>query len=118
MGDEVAAFAAGAGAEVEDFVGIGDDIEVVLDEDEGVAALDEFVEDGEELDDVVAMEADGGFVEEVEGFAGRPFGELAGEADALLLTAGKGGDFLAELEIVEADGDQGVEDFHDFGKGV
>ena len=71
FGDEVAAEGAGARAEIEDVVGAADNIKVVFDDDEGVAAVGELVKDAEEFDDVVAMKANGGFVEEIEGFAGR-----------------------------------------------
>ena len=114
----MAAGGAGAGAEVEDFVAACDDVEVVFDKDEGVSAFGELVENGEEFDDVVAVKADGGLVKEVEGFSGGSFGELAREADALLFAAGEGSNFLTELEIVEADGDEGVENANDFGEGV
>ena len=70
FGDEAAAEGTGAGAEIEDVIGAADHVEVVFDDDEGVAAVDELVEDAEEFDDVVAMKADSGFVEEIEGFAG------------------------------------------------
>ena len=46
LGDELAAVFAGFGAEVEDPVGGFDDVEVVLDDEQGVAGIDEFLEDG------------------------------------------------------------------------
>ena len=67
MGDDVAAALAAFGAEVEDVVGVADDVEVVLDDDDGVAEVGEAVQDFEELADVVEVEAGGGLVEEVEG---------------------------------------------------
>jgi hypothetical protein len=45
LGDELAAVFAGFGAEVEDPVGGFDDFEVVLDDEQGVAGIDEFLED-------------------------------------------------------------------------
>ena len=49
-------------AEFEDPVCTFDDIDLVLDEDEAVAGIDEFLEDGDEAFDVVTVEASGGFV--------------------------------------------------------
>ena len=46
LGDELAAVFAGFGAEVEDPVGGLDDLEVVLDDEQGVAGIDELLEDG------------------------------------------------------------------------
>ena len=46
LGDELAAVFAGFGAEVEDPVGGFDDVEVVLDDEQGVAGIDELLEDG------------------------------------------------------------------------
>ena len=41
----------------------------MLDDEEGASAFDEFAECGEELGDVVEVEAGGGLVEDVEGSA-------------------------------------------------
>ncbi len=68
-GDDLAAADAAFGAHVDDPVGGLDDVEVVLDDEERAAAVDEFAEGGEELGDVVEVEAGGGLVEDVEGAA-------------------------------------------------
>jgi hypothetical protein len=44
LGDEVAAFGAGFGADVDEVVGFGKDVGVVLDDDDGVAFVDEAME--------------------------------------------------------------------------
>ncbi len=69
-GDDVAAAIAAFGTEVYDPVGGLDDFEVVLDDEDRVAGLDEGVEDFEELFDVLEMEPRGRLVEDVEGAAG------------------------------------------------
>lgn len=52
-------------------VGGSDDVGVVLDDDDGVAAVEEGAEGGEEFLDVVEVEAGGGLVEDEEdGFVG------------------------------------------------
>ena len=68
-GDDLAAAAAAFGAHVDDPVGGLDDVEIVLDDEQGAAAVDELAEGGEELGDVVEVEAGGGLVEDVEGAA-------------------------------------------------
>src|SRR5262249_6012316 len=55
------------GSEVEDVVGSFEDIEVVLDDDDGVARIDETVQHGEQLLDVGEMEARRRLVEDVYG---------------------------------------------------
>ena len=71
-GYDLAAAAAAFGAHVDDPVCGFDDIEVVLDDEEGASAVDEFAEGGEELGYIVEVEAGGGLVEDVEG-AGADF---------------------------------------------
>ncbi len=66
FGDDAAAVGPGVGTDLENPVGGLQDIEIVLDNDHAVAAIDERLEDGEEAFDVVAMKPGGGLVEEEE----------------------------------------------------
>ena len=88
-GDDVAAFGAGFGAEVDDPVGRFDHVEVVFDDDDRVAVVDEAVEHVEQLGEVVEMQAGGRFVEQVERLAGIGPRELGRQLDALGLAAGE-----------------------------
>ena len=63
-GDHQAAVGPRFGAEVDHVVGAFDDLDVVLDNDERVAALHESLKHAEELGDVVEVQAGGGFVED------------------------------------------------------
>lgn len=92
MGDDGAAVGSGFGADVEDVVGLGGEVHVMLDDDDGVAFLDETVEDVNEFGDVVVVEADAGLFDEVEvglfltgegGLGAAAFDELRDEFDAL-----------------------------------
>src|SRR5947209_2661257 len=114
-GYDLAAALAAVGAEVEDVVGVADDVEVVLDDDDGVAEVGEAVEDFEEFAHVVEVEAGGGLVEEVEGASGLALGELPGQLHALGFTAGERGGGLAEVDVAEADVDEGLEADGDVG---
>ena len=49
FGDDLAAAIAAERAEVDDVVGVEHDVEVVLDDDDGVAAVGEALEDGEQV---------------------------------------------------------------------
>ena len=64
--DEVSAGVAALGPELDDMVGGSDDVGVVLDDDDSVAAVEEGAEGGEEFLDVVEVKAGGGLVEDEE----------------------------------------------------
>jgi hypothetical protein len=92
------------GAEVEDPVGAFDDFEIVLDDDEAVAFIDEALEQFDEQRDVVEVEAGGGFVEEEKAaFAGcLRFQQMTDEFEALRFTAAEGVERLAEAQVAES----------------
>ena len=112
LGDDVAAQAAGAGAEVEDIVGVADGVFIVLDDEDGVAEVAELFEGLDEAVVVALMQADGGLVEHVED-AAQARADLGGEADALAFAAGERGGVAVEREIVEADGAEEFEALDD-----
>jgi len=98
-GDDLASFVAGSWADVDDPVACGDDLHLVLDDDHGVARLDQAVELGHELVDVRGVQAGGGLVEDVERVAALGTLEFGGELDPLGLASGKLGRGLAEPEV-------------------
>ena len=108
LGDDLAAVHAGAGADVDDVVGLADRLLVVLDHDHGVAGVAQVLERGEQAVVVALVQADGRLVEDVED-AGQAAADLAGEADALALAAGEGAGVAGEGQVVEADVDQEAE---------
>lgn len=62
--EQVAALITAFGAEFDDVVGGGDDVGVVLYDDDCVPSVDEGSERGEEFLDVVEVQAGGGLVED------------------------------------------------------
>ena len=64
--DDVTAETAGAGAEVEDVVGVADGVFVVFDDEDGVAEIAQAHESLDEAGVVALMEADRRLVEHVE----------------------------------------------------
>ena len=100
--DDLAAVLAGAGADVDDVVGLGDGLLVVLDDDDGVAQLAEAQEGVDEAAVVALVEADGRLVEHVE-HADQAGADLGGEPDALGLSPGQGAGVAGQGEVVEAD---------------
>ena len=75
-GDDLAAAVAALGPEVDDPVGRLDDLEIVLDDDDRVALVDQLVQHLEQLRHVVEVEAGGRLVEDVERAAGGALGEF------------------------------------------
>ena len=67
------------------------------------------MEDFEELANVVEVKAGGGLVQQIKRAACLAFGELAGEFHALGFAAGECGCRLAEMDVAEADIDEGLE---------
>src|SRR5882724_2255956 len=106
LGDNAAAAFAAFGPEVDDPVGLFDDVEMVLDDEHGVAEINEALQDVEELSNVVEVQAGGGLVENVERAAGLAFRKLTRELDALGFAAGKSGGGLAEGDVAESDFDE------------
>ena len=84
-GDDLAAADAAFRAEVDNPVSGLDDIQVVLDHDDGVAVVAQAVQDREQLRDVVKVQAGCGLVENVQRFSGVALGEFARKLDALRL---------------------------------
>ena len=80
LGDDPAAAVAALGPEVDDPVGGLDDVEVVLDDEDRVAAVDQAMEDLEQLLDVGEVEPGRRLVEDVQGPAGRPPRQLGRRA--------------------------------------
>src|SRR5487761_1636790 len=105
--DDPAAVVAGAGAEVDDPVGVRHDRLVVLDDDDRLAGVDEPVEQAEQLLDVGEVEAAGRLVEDVDAaLLGHPGGQL----EPLPLAAGRRRARLAEAEVAEPDVGEPAED--------
>ena len=99
---DLAAVLARAGADVDDPVGGGDGVLVVLDDDERVA---EVAQPGQGLDEpvvVALVQPDARLVEDVQD-ADEPGADLGREPDALRLAAGQRAGRPVEAEVVEAD---------------
>ena len=101
--EQASSATAALGTHVDDVVGHLDDVEVVLDDDDRVALVDQALEHAHQDADVLEVEPRGGLVEDVEGVARVALGELGGELHALALAAREGRGGLAQLDVAEAD---------------
>ena len=102
LADDLAAMDAGARAHVDHIIGVADRILVMLDDEHGVAEIAQPLERDQQPLIVALVEADRRLVEHVE-HARQARADLAGEADALALAAGKRARGAVEVEIIEAD---------------
>ena len=102
-GHDLAAAGAAFGPQVDDPIGRLDDVQIVLDDQHGVAGIDKVVQHLQQQLDIGKVQAGGRLVEQVQRLAGAFFHQLAGQLDALSLAARERGRRLAELQIVEPD---------------
>jgi hypothetical protein len=105
LGHDAAAQQAGARADVHDPVGRGHGFAVVFDDDQGVADVAQVAQGFQQLDVVALVQADGGFVQDVE-HAGQFRAHLGGQADALGFAAGQGRAGAVQGEIIQSHVDQ------------
>ena len=69
-GDDGAAAAAAFGAEVDDIVGAFDDVEIVLNDDDRIARINELIQHLDQPVDIGHMQAGGRLVEDIDGLPG------------------------------------------------
>ena len=79
------------GPDVDDVVGIGDDVEVVLDDDDGIAFFHQPVEHIEQSLDVGEMETGGRFIENKDRLARVALSQFRSQFHALTLPSGERG---------------------------
>ena len=89
-GKEVAACVTAFRTEVDDVVGTLDDLQVVLDDDDGVAATDKGIKGCKQLLDVVEMQASRRFVEDENGGLVLLHSQIVCKLDALVLATREG----------------------------
>src|SRR5688500_17803229 len=90
------------GPKVDDPVRRLDDVEVVLDHQHGVSAIDEAVQHFEQQPNILEVQPRRGFVEDVEGTSRIPLRELGRELHALRLASRESGRALTEMDISES----------------
>ena len=101
--DEAPAVLAPFRPEVDHGIGRLDDVEVVLDDDDRVALVDQLVQHVEQLARVLEVQPGRRLVEDVERPAGAAARQLLRQLDALRLAAAERRRRLPELDVAEAD---------------
>ena len=115
---ECASCVASFGSQVNDMVCTFDDVEVVFDDDDGVASEDECLEGCQQFFDVVKVESGGGFVEDEQGGDGLFLAEVIGQFDALVFSAGEGAAGLSQFDVAQPDVLQGFHSLYNLGFAV
>ena len=75
--DDVSTVTAALGSQIDEIISRLNHFEVVFHDDDGVATINEAMQDGEQLVDIVKVQPGCRFIKEVERLASAPFGEFA-----------------------------------------
>src|SRR5579859_849301 len=111
--DEIAPRITRPGTKVDDKIGAANGVFVVFDDQDRVPKIAELLQRAEQAIVVASMQADGGFIQNVEN-AAQARTDLRCEADTLGFTAGESGGGTVQAEVAETDGQQKVDAFGDF----
>ena len=87
-GQQTTAAASALGSHVDDVVGKFDDIKVVLDDQDGIATVDKFLQDTHEDSDVFKVKSRRRLVKDIKRLARVPFGKFGSQFDTLALPTG------------------------------
>src|SRR4030095_17139669 len=101
--DDAAAGGTTFGPQIDQMIRAPDHIQVVFDDDDGVALIHELVEHVEQLARVFEVQTGGRLVEDVERPSSAPARQLACELDALRFSAAQRRRRLPELDVTEPD---------------
>ena len=101
--------ASALGAEIDDVVGALDEVEVVFDDDDGIARIHQLLQHLDEAVDIRDVEARSRLVEDIHGLAGAAAGQLIGQLDALGFAARKGRGALSQRDIAQPHIQQGLQ---------
>src|SRR3954451_15796958 len=117
-GDDPAAFFAALRTQVDDPVSRLDNVQVVLDHEKAVTGLQQLLERGEQLRDVVEVQPGRRLVEDVEHAIAGLRREVRRDLDPLRFAAGQRGRGLTETQVAEADLVEHLKASQDFRRGA
>ena len=102
-------------SQVNNVIGVLDDLHIMLNDGDRVALVDEGLEDLCQLLDISQVQAGRRFIEDVEGGAARRLGQFLRQFDSLGLAPGKGRTWLPQPQVSEADVTNGAQGRSDGG---
>ncbi len=94
-GNDLPAAIAAFGTDVDDPIGGFDHIEVMLDDDDRIALIDQFVQHFQKFAHILKVQARRGFVQDIKRSPGGPAREFLGQFHPLRLAPGQGRGLLA-----------------------
>ena len=97
------------GSEVDDMVRRLDHVEIMLDDEHGIAVFAKAIQNGEQLCHVVRMKSRRRLIENIDGLARAALGKLGRKLDSLRLAARKGRGRLPDLDVAETNVVKGLE---------
>ena len=100
-GDHITALVAAFGPKIDDVICRLDDIQVVLDNDDGIACFHQLIEDPQQFADVIGMQTGGRFIKNIDRFTASSLAKFTGKLDALGFTARQGTGRSVEGQVVE-----------------
>lgn len=103
------------GPEVDNPIGLFDDIKVVLDQNHRVTEIDQSLQNFYELFHIRKMETRGGFVNHINRLPSATLGEFEGQLDPLSFPARKGECRLPQLDIPKTNGLEGSQFMSNWG---
>jgi hypothetical protein len=101
--DDAATSLAAFGPQINEPVSLFDDVQIVFDDQDGVAQVHEALQNVEQFSNVIEMQAGGWFVKDINGATSLAFRKLASKFDALGFATRKRGGGLAELYVAKTD---------------
>ena len=109
LGHDSAPLIAALRPQVDDPIRLFHHVQIVLDDNNGVAEVRQAVEHREELFHVVEVEPGGRLVQYIQRPPRLAAAQFAPQLDALGLTPGKGGGRLAQVDVAQSDVEQRLE---------
>src|SRR5437763_1328568 len=101
LGNNPSTFFSALGAEVNDPVGVSNDIEVMFDNDDRISQISEPMKNFEQLANIIKVQAGRRFVEQIESAPGLAFAQFTREFDPLCFAARKRNCRLTQMQIAE-----------------
>ena len=101
-GDDASSATAAGGSHVKQIIYGFEHVQVVLDDDDGVAGVHQALQHGQQHFDVFKVQAGGGLVQDVERLAGGRAGEFRSQFHALALAAAQSHGALAQADVAQA----------------
>ena len=108
-GHNLAAAITAFGAEINNPVGLFDDIKIMLNDNHGIALIHQFLQHFHQFSHIFKMQASGGFIENIKRAASGALSQLFGQLDPLRFATRKRCRLLANFNIGEPNPVQGLQ---------